>query len=165
MDFAFQHRLPAPIDRVERALLDASLPARLAAASPALADAALLGITADGDAVERAAHFTADPAWITGPFLRVGAVGWTESVRWSRAAHSGAFRVEPDGPAALRRRVRCEGTYALEADGAATVRTVRGSIAIRAPLVGAAAEALVVARLGELFADEAALLAREAAGA
>lgn len=159
MEFTLQHRLRAPLDRVERALLDGSFPARLVAASGALADASLLRLEADGDGVTRVAHFTADPAWITGPFLRLGAVGWTETVRWSRAAHAGSFRVEPDGPGALRRRVRCEGSYALAAEGEGTVRTVRGVIEVRAPLVGAAAEALVVTRLGALFADEAALLA------
>ncbi|MDB4931347.1 MAG: hypothetical protein JWM10_3831, partial [Myxococcaceae bacterium] len=62
-------------------------------------------------------------------------------------------------PSALLRRVRCDGTYALVAqpDGT-TLRRVEGVLTVRAPLVGAAAEARVAAMLRALFDAEAALL-------
>jgi hypothetical protein len=160
MDFKFEHAIDAPVVAVERALLAPGFAEALASSARALSEGRVISLEARGDQIERVAWFRAEGSWVAGPFARLGAVAWTERVSWSSVSHSGQFTVIPDVRAVLQRRVRCEGTYALVATGGGlTSRRVEGVIEVRAPLVGARAEARVVEMLQAIFDDEASLLA------
>jgi hypothetical protein len=163
MEFRFEHPIDVPVVAVERALLARGFVQALAAHARALSEGRVLSLDEQADRVERVAWFRAEGSWVAGPFARLGAVAWTERVEWSRVSHSGRFTVIPDVRAVLRRRVRCEGMYSLVATREGlTSRRVEGVIEVRAPLVGARAEARVVEMLQAIFDDEASLLAARA---
>ena len=163
MEFRFEHAIDAPVAAVERALLATGFAEALAAHARALSEGRVLSLDVMDDRVERVAWFRAEGSWVAGPFARLGAVAWTERVEWSLASHSGRFTVTPDVRTVLQRRVRCEGTYALVATPEGlTSRHVEGVIEVRAPLVGARAEARVIEMLQAIFDDEASLLAARA---
>ena len=159
MELRFAHRLARDLALVEATLLDGAFAPALARRCPALAEACVLAWSDEGEAVTRVTRFRAARGGLGPAFAALPSVAWIERVRWSRAAHAGRFEVAPELPAALGRRVRCDGAYALVAqpDGT-TLRRVDGDLVVRAPLVGAAAEARVAAMLGALFEAEAALL-------
>lgn len=159
MEITFEHVLPRPLARVERALLDPTFARALADACPALAESLVLDYSVRGDLVERVTWFRAAPEFLGALFARLPAVAWVERVRWSREEHSGRFTVAPEVPAVMARRVRCEGSYTIVPQGDTfTVRRVDVSLSVRAPLVGRAAEARLAEMLRVIFASEAALL-------
>lgn len=148
MELALAHTLPRDVEAVTASLLDPVFVRALADRCPTLAEGRLLDYRAEGDLVERVAWFRAEPSHLGPLFARLPAVCWVERVRWSREAREGRFVVEPEVPAVMARRVHCDGVYSLAAQAdRRTLRTVRVTLTVRAPLVGAAAEA----RLGELL--------------
>jgi hypothetical protein len=159
MELRFDHTLACELTRAESALLDPAFAPALARRCPELVEARVLTYADEGDAVARVTRFRAARSGLGAAFAALPSVTWIERVRWSRAAHAGSFEVAPELPAALRRRVRCDGTYALEAQPDGTTRRhVAGVLSVRAPIVGPVAEARVGAMLRALFDAEAALL-------
>lgn len=160
MQLSITHDIPAPLARVEAALLDPQLLARLPAFAAAIADARELARRVEGDLLTREALYAA--AFIPAPLVplipRAWAT-WIERTTWDRRAHAGNFTVLPQIPLALRRRVTCRGTYTLLPRGASTRRIVAGELRIDAPLVGRRAEAVLARVIDDQFAGEAALLA------
>ncbi len=160
MEVEIRHEVPRPLVEVERTLLDPRFASALAAACPALAEGRVLAYEASSGLLERAAAFRAAPGVLVGPFSRLAAVAWTERVRWSLGEHEGHFEVVPDVPSALARRVRCRGHYQLVAEHEdRTLRRIRVSLTVRAPLVGELAERALEQMLRSVFDAEAALLA------
>ncbi len=155
------HRIAADVHHVEATLLAPTFPASLASVCPALAEGRLLDLASRGDLITRTARFRVRTGWLGGAFAWLPTVAWVERVEWSRAAHAGRFTISPCLPEVAARRVTCHGTYSLaaQADGS-TLRRVEVSLSIRAPLVGRAAEARLVALLNATFEAEASLLAR-----
>ncbi|MFO0629370.1 MAG: DUF2505 family protein [Polyangiales bacterium] len=159
MELTLAHPLSRDLEAVTASLLDPGFVRALAARCPALAEGRLLDYRVEGDLVTRVAWFRAAPADLGPHFARLPSVCWVERVRWSREAHEGRFVVEPELPDVMTRRVRCEGVYVLAAHGPLhTVRTVRITLSVRAPLLGAAVEARLGEMLRAIFDDEAALL-------
>ncbi len=153
------HTLPRRIEAVTASLLDPGFGRALADRCPALAEGRLLHYGVEGDLVERVAWFRADRTRLGPLFARLPAVCWVERVRWSCEAREGRFVVEPEVPAVMARRVRCDGVYTLAAQGDRhTLRTVRVDLVVRAPLIAAAVEARVGEMLRAIFDAEAGLL-------
>jgi Protein of unknown function (DUF2505) len=159
MELTLAHTLPRDADAVTASLLDPGFVRALADRCPALAEGRLLDYRVEGDLVERVAWFRAEPSHLGPLFARLPAVCWVERVRWSREAREGRFAVEPELPAVMARRVRCDGVYSIAAQGDQhTLRSVRVTLAVRAPLVGAAVEARLCEMLRAVFETEAAVL-------
>lgn len=159
MELTLAHALPRGVEAVTASLLDPGFVRALADRCPALAEGRLLDYRVEGDLVERVAWFRAEPSHLGPLFARLPAVCWVERVRWSREAQEGRFVVEPELPAMAARRVRCDGVYSLAAQANQhTQRTVRITLLVRAPLVGAAVEARLGAMLRAVFDAEAGLL-------
>jgi hypothetical protein len=90
---------------------------------------------------------------------------WIERIRWDRRTRTATFAIEPQIPPPLRRRVVCEGHYALTAIGERrTRRTIDIRLRIDAPVIGRRAETILGSMIAQQFAGEAQLLA-ELAGA
>jgi hypothetical protein len=160
VNLVIEHRIGRPVEEVEKALLERSFAARLAASAGVLRHGEVLAIEERKDgSLARRAHFVAAGAVSLGLLGRYGAVGWREEVVWDREHHRGVFTVTPDVPAVVGRRVACEGTYGLhrERDGA-TRRVIRLRCDVRVPLLGPEVEARVGALLRDLFDAEAKLL-------
>lgn len=159
MELTLAHTLPRDVEAVTASLLDPGFVGTLADRCTALAEGRLLDYRVEGDLVERVAWFRAEPSHLGPLFARLPAVCWLERVRWSREARAGRFAVEPELPPVVARRVRCHGVYSLVAQGdQRTLRSVRVTLSVRAPLVGAAVEARLAEMLREVFEAEAAVL-------
>lgn len=162
---AFQHHVDAPLLAVEAALLSPDAVRAAPHAIRTVASAELLALDDRGDTLARDAHFHLAPGLLPPVADQLGA-GWVEHVDWRRAEHRGHFEVHPDLPPAIGRRVRCEGSYRLEADPAGgTLRIIEGELSVRVPLLGAAIEARAARVLAAHFAEEAAFLAARSASA
>lgn len=166
LHLTFEHHLDAPLLAVEAALLS---PASVRDAPHALctiASAELLALDDRGDTLTRDAHFHLAPGFLPQVADQLGGAGWVEHVDWIRAEHRGSFEVRPDLPAALGRRVRCTGTYRLEADPrGGTRRIIEGELSVRVPVLGRAIEARAARMLDVHFREEAAFLGARSAGA
>lgn len=159
MRWRIVHTLDAPRAQVERRLLSAE---RIAAAPDTMGtvhEATLLRSERGGEVIAYAARFVARDTVLPAALRRfAGVVAWVEHVTWQLNAHAGDFVVEPELPAPLRKRVRCEGHYALHTlDPQRTTREVDIELAIAVPFaaVRAAAEQAVRSLLEAHFDDEA----------
>lgn len=165
MQLHVEHTLAFPLGVVERALLGPRAIAQLPRHTPTIATTRSIYRKEGPDFVERAAHVRAVrmPAPL-GPLLPRSFSGWIVRLRWDLRSHAGTFVIDPGLPPAMRRAVRCEGTYALHAEGPdATVRQVRGELTIRLALLGRWAERGLAGLVREQLAGEAAMLAALAA--
>ena len=157
MNWTCQHRIPATLERVEAVLLDPATPGRLPEFAPALREVRAIERTEGEGWVERAAHYRPELGRLP-PAVTPAMVEFDERTRWDLAAHAGRFVITPNLPARLQRRFRCDGTYRLDRDGDATIRTIEGVLRIDAPAVGPAIERLALRIVRRQFSGEAALL-------
>ena len=161
MELDIVHEIAASLARVEAAVLGPALLQDLPRFAAGVARVRVLRRREDGDRIEREAVYTA--AFIPAPLSAVIPRAWTtwiEHTEWDLRGHAARFRVEPQLPAALRRRVRCCGDYRLRALTAdRTGRRITGVLEIFAPGVGRRAEAVLARVIAQQFAGEAALLA------
>lgn len=160
MDLQIVHEIAASLTRVEEAVLDPSLLRRLPAFTSMVAEAHELTRHDHGDRVEREALYVAAfvPAPLSAVIPRAWAT-WIERTEWDRRSHKATFRIEPQIPQVLRRRVICRGCYELRAlSEESTSRRITGMLEIAAPGVGRRAEAILARIVAQQFAGEAALL-------
>lgn len=159
MRWTIEHTVPAPLARVERALLDPATLAELPRFVPALAEVVPLGRTTGDGWIERVVHVRPELGVRLPAVVRPEWLAFDERTRWDLAGHSGRFEITPNLPARLRHRVRCDGTYRLLAGGDRTVRRVDGELAIDAGWLGPVLERAGVRIIARQFADEARMLA------
>jgi hypothetical protein len=158
--FELRQRIAAPVADVADALCDPSYYAALGRA-PKLGVPEVLGRDASGDEVvmriryrfsgnlSSAAKAVLDPEKLT----------WVEVSHHDRTSHTVRFELQPDHYAD---RFSCRGRYGLVADPAddgATIRTAKGEVKVRAPLVGSSVEKALVSGLREHLEAEADILA------
>ena len=164
MQFRFSHRIPAPVEAVEDALMDPATLAALPTRVRWIASVEPVERTVERARIRRVTRFVPDArALALPPFVDPTWAAWSEHVDWNRDADRGTFRVVPDLPARFADRVVCGGTYRLDAEGDGCRRTIDGALEIRVPLLGDRAERMFVDRLRETFEGEAALLAARSA--
>ncbi len=160
MDFRILHEINASLAQVEAAVLDPSLLRRLPAFTSMVAEAHERARHDHGDRVEREAVYVA--AFVPAPLIAMippAWATWIEHTEWDRRAHTAVFRIEPQLPLALRRRITCHGRYALRPlSEACTSREITVVLEIAASGVGRHAEAILARIITQQFAGEAALL-------
>lgn len=162
MELTLEHLVGRSLPEVERVLVARDFPDRLVAASGTLRCAALLSLDEQEGCLVRCTDFVVGGAFNVGILGRFGTVGWRETVTWDPARHEGRFTVVPHLPAAIVKRVSCDGTYVLASMlGGRTRRTVNVRLVIDVPLLRGTIERRVAALLGEVFDDEARLLGGE----
>ena len=156
MHFRIEQRFGLALDRVEDTLCDPRFVEHMAEL-PKLGRPQLLHHQVDGDVVHlqvryafagtlsRAVTRVVDPAKLT----------WIEDSTVDRAEHRTSFRILPDHYASL---LRCEGTFQLTGDGAATTRLATGELSVSVPLVGGKVERAILSGLEEHAREEVALV-------
>ena len=157
MRFRITQRFDAPVDDVERVLLDPAFLAQLGAL-PKLGRPQLLDIADEGDIVRRRIRYAfagqlssavtavVDPAKLT----------WVEDSTSDRRTHRTTFRILPDHYAD---RLTASGTITLEPDGSGARRVAEGDIRVRFPLVGGRVEKAIVSGMEEHAQAEAGAIA------
>jgi hypothetical protein len=162
--FCADHAIDGELDRVESTLLAPQFVPRLAGGARAVSSGALVELAPRGEQLVRRARFVVAPAYLRGVLAAFRRLAWGETVTWDRRAHRGTVAVVPEVPAFILRRFQCHGDYVLERAGARrTRRRVELALVVAAPGVGPAVEARLAALLGDLFDDEARLLAASVA--
>jgi hypothetical protein len=134
-----------------------------------IGDASSLGrpevvdIAVDGDTavVELRYHFTGELNAAARAALDPDKLSWVEHSTHDLARHRLEFRLVPDH---YRDRFKASGDASVAARGAGSVRTVRGSLSVKAPLVGRAVEKAIVSGLRDHLAAEAKAVDRFLAG-
>lgn len=157
VDFAIEQRYDAGPDAVARAYVEPDLYDLIGEQATSLGRPELqsVDVSDGGDratlevryrfagSLNAAARRALDPAKLT----------WVEHSTHDLAAHTVDFRLVPDN---YGDRFRASGRATIKpGDGGGAVRTVRGSVIVRAPLVGRAVENAIVSGLRDHLAGEA----------
>jgi hypothetical protein len=85
-------------------------------------------------------------------FIDPDDVSWVEETRWDVAAASATVAFHPDQAATL---MRASASVAMAQKGGEAVRTVRGELKVRIPLLGGRVEHAVADAIGEHLEEEA----------
>jgi hypothetical protein len=85
-------------------------------------------------------------------FIDPDDVSWVEETRWDLPAASATVTFHPDQGASL---MRASAEVAMAQQGAEALRTVRGELKVRIPLLGGRVERAVVDAVGEHLEEEA----------
>ena len=123
----------------------------------------VLGVERSADAATVRLHWvlSVDLPKEAARFIDPDDVAWTEETTWDLAARSPTVSFRPDQAAGL---LRASATAVLHQDGADAVRTVRGELKVRIPLVGHKVEPVIVDGIGEHLDEEAHAVATRLAG-
>jgi len=153
-----EHRIDAPVDVVERASLDPAFEERL----KTLPNVAERTVTSREDQHDGRIHrvvryrFTGP---IPAPVIKAiggSIISWEEIGDYDPDSHEWSFEIKPH---ILPGRIRCNGRYAFEAEGDATLRTVDVDLKVSVPLVGGRVEKVIASGLRDNMNAEAELLA------
>ena len=160
--FAFEQRWTASVDDVVEVYLDEGFwtgLSDLTTTSPPK----VLGVERSADAATVRLHWvlSVDLPKEAARFIDPDDVAWTEETTWDLAARSATVSFRPDQAAGL---LRASATAVLHQDGADAVRTVRGELKVRIPLVGHKVEPVIVDGIGEHLDEEAHAVATRLAG-
>jgi Protein of unknown function (DUF2505) len=161
MDFDLRDTVPAPLERVEAALLGPSFFERLGHL-PNIAPPELLSEEeADGLVIRRVRYrFTGEVSGAVRRVVDPEKMSWVDESRYDRAAHEAVHQIFPDQYNGL---LRCSYDEMLAPDGAGCVRTATGQLSVKVPLVGGRVEWAIVDGLRERATAEAQVLAALAA--
>ncbi len=85
-------------------------------------------------------------------FIDPDDVAWVEETTWDLAARTAAVRFLPDQAASL---MKASAEATLFAEGAETLRQVKGDLRVRIPLLGGRVERVVVEGIGDHLEEEA----------
>lgn len=157
--------IDAPLESVERALLDPRTLSRIVESTILVASCEVESRTDSGRDVRRVTRMRAA---LTPPFLLPALssehLEWREIVSWDRERHRGEFAIEPLILARFRGRFECRGEYVLRAleSGSSTERAIDVEITIRARWIGPVLERIIAAQLRPQFTLEARIVEREA---
>lgn len=148
VDFTLDQRFAAPPVAVAAALVDPALLATMVEL-PRLGEASVLSTTHTGDRVRQEVRyrFEADLPTAARRFVDPDHLSWVEVGEHDLASGRSRYLIRPDHYADL-----LEGRYAaLVADaGGSTTRTVKGSLRVKVPLLGAKVERAIVDGLREV---------------
>jgi hypothetical protein len=166
MRFELVQHLHAPIDEVERALVDPRFLEKLGTL-PKLGHPELIEQRDMGDRVfQRVRYdFAGDLSPTVKAFIDPEKLSWVEESTQDRATHCTTIAIVPDYYSSI---FECSGLIRLVVDRASgtTVRTAVGNVGVRVPLVGGKAEAAIISGLQDHAALEAEALDQwSAAGA
>ena len=162
MDFTLRQEIPAPIEAVEAALVNADFLARMAEL-PKLGSAEVLLNERDRDTVKLQVRylFQADLSPAVTRFVDPKNLTWVEDSTIDVAHHHTTCAIKPDNYANL-----LSGSYEarIAASGNGCVRTVNGMIKVHVPLVGGKAEKAIIGGLSENAEAQTTLLTEFIAG-
>lgn len=162
MDFTLHQEIPAPIEAVEAALVNADFLARMAEL-PKLGSAEVLLNERDGDTVKLQVRylFQADLSAAVTRFVDPKNLTWVEDSTVDVANHHTTCAIKPDNYANL-----LSGSYEalIAASATGCVRTVNGMIKVHVPLVGGKAEKAIIGGLSENAEAQTTLLTEFIAG-
>jgi hypothetical protein len=157
--FDYAQSVAAPRHVVEAAYVDAGFYGTIAPSS-ALAVLGVLDRTADDGVVTLRIRlaFTGEVAPAVRAFVDPARLTWVTVITQCTGAHRSTFEIQPDHYPGL---LQCRGDYRyLEQPGGASTRVeAGGELAVKAPIVGRAAERAIAAGFRDHLADEAAALA------
>lgn len=157
MDFSAEHRFPAPPDAVIAAMTDPSFAPRLAEL-PDVGSAEAVASGHDGPVawirVRLVYDGQLDPVART--VLGGDAPSWIQEYRLDAASCTGTVDIVPERHEGL---LRCAAALELQPDDSGTVRSMRGSLEVRVPLVGGRAERALAPAILRRIDLEAGLLA------
>ena len=160
--FAFEQRWTATVDDVVDIYLDEGFWSGLSDLTTTSPPKVLGVERADGRAVVRL-HWilSVDLPKEAARFIDPDDVAWTEETTWDLAASSADVAFRPDQAAGL---LRASATAVLHQDGDDAVRTIRGELKVRIPLIGHKVEPVIVDGIGEHLDEEADAVAARLAG-
>ena len=156
MDFALTQDVPAAVDAVEAALVDAAFLVRMSEL-PKLGSAEVVASERNGDVVALQVRYLFQ-AELSAAVTRVvdpSKLTWVEDSTCDVAAHHTTCVIRPDNYTNL-----LEGSYEATIVAAASgcTRTVTGRIKVHVPLLGGKVEKAIVSGLSENAAAQVALL-------
>lgn len=162
VDFAIEQRYHADPDAVARAYVDPGLYDLVGQQATSLGrpEVQSLQVSDDGDraTLEVRYRFAGDLNAAARRALDPAKLTWVEHSTHDLAGHTVEFRLVPDNYAD---RFRASGRATLEpGHGGGAVRTVRGTVNVKAPLVGKVVENAIVSGLRDHLAGEAAAVDR-----
>ena len=163
MRFRLEHRFDAPLERVERAILDPSFDAQLAELPNVKERSVLEHEDRPDGSVHRKVRYRLHASLPSAVTRVIGThdVQWVEASDFDPATHTWRFEIHPD----LRGvGFDCRGTITLRSQGPGTVRELSGEVKVKVPLLGGRVEKAIVEGLTENMDAESELLARFLAG-
>ncbi len=160
--FAFEQRWTASVDDVVEIYLDEGFWSGLSDLTTT-SPPKVLGVERSGDAATVRLHWvlSVDLPKEAARFIDPDDVAWTEETTWDLPARSASVAFRPDQAAGL---LRASATAVLHQDGDDAVRTIRGELKVRIPLVGHKVEPVIVDGIGEHLDEEAHAVAEQLAG-
>jgi hypothetical protein len=155
MRFEVVQHLHAPIDEVEKALVDPRFLETLGGL-PKLGRPELIEQRDDGDGIFQRVRYDFEGALSPGvrAFIDPAKLSWVEESTQDRKTHTTTIAIVPDYYTSI---FECSGLIGLTTDrvSGATVRTAIGVVIVRVPLVGSRAEAAIISGLHDHAALEA----------
>ncbi len=149
MRFELVQRLHAPIDAIERALVDPGFLEQMGK-MPKLGRPQLLDQRDLGDRVfQRVRYdFAGDLSPTVKAFIDPTKLSWVEESTQDRATHLTEIAIVPDHYSSI---FACSGLIrmSIDQDNGETVRIATGEVTVRVPLVGSKAEAAIISGLRE----------------
>ncbi len=152
-------RFPAPIDRVEQAVLDPSYQQRLSDL-PNVDERRVLEQEAQPDGTVRRVvlyRFKGSLPSAVRRALGTSDISWDEISRFSPADHEWRFQIRPH---VFADRFRCSGVYRFTPNGTGTRRDVSVELEVRVPVVGRRVESVIADGLVENLRAEGRILRR-----
>jgi len=154
--FEFEQRFAHALEDVERALLDPEFIAGMAGL-PKLGEPDVLSSDRQGHVATMRVRY-AFAGEVSAAVRRVvdpARLSWVEESVTDTVSHTATFRVVPDHYGKL---LRCEGTYALHAEGTGTRRVAKGDVRVNVPIVGSKVEQVILSGMEEHAQAEAELV-------
>lgn len=160
--FAFEQRWTASVDEVVDVYLDEDFWKGLSGLTTT-SPPKVIGVERSGDRAVVTLHWilSVDLPKEAARFIDPDDVAWTEETTWDLSASSAEVAFRPDQAAGL---LKASATAVLTQDGDDVVRTIRGELKVRIPLIGHKVEPVIVDGIGEHLEEEAAAVAARLAG-
>lgn len=160
--FGFEQRWTATVDDVVEVYLDESFWTGLADLSTTTPPT-VLDITRTGDRAVVRLHWvlSVDLPKEAARFIDPDDVAWVEETRWNLSDRSAEVSFQPDQAAGL---LRASAEAQLQPEGDDAVRTIKGELKVRIPLLGHKVEPVIVEGVGDHLDEEAGAVAARLEG-
>ena len=157
MEFSATERIGAPRDAVEAALADPAYYESLGSKLGSLERPELLGSSVSGGIVELKVRyaFAGDLSGAARLVVDANKLTWVIHTRLDLATHSAVLDVVPDHYGDL---LVCDAVVRFDEEAGETIETVVGTLDVRVPFVGAAAERAIIDSFVKHLEGEAAAL-------
>jgi hypothetical protein len=155
--FGFEQRWTAPVDDVVEVYLDETFWGSLADLSTT-SPPEVLGIERKGDRAVVRLHWvlSVELPKEAARFIDPNDVAWVEETHWNLVDRTAQVSFQPDQAAGL---LRASADAALLAQGDDAVRSIRGELKVRIPLLGHKVEPVIVEGVGDHLDEEAGAVA------